>query len=75
MNFLNTLISGKSFHSADEIYSKTLIKRPTEPDEEEYFVEEISKEKVEGTNIKRKIFSKSKGKEEELLCIMRGTEF
>ena len=24
LNFLNSLISGKSFHSADEVYSKSL---------------------------------------------------
>ena len=75
LNLLNSVISSKSFHSADEIYSKLLIKKPTEPNEEEYFVEEIPKEKVEGTNIKRKIFSKSKGKEEELLCILNFYDF
>ncbi|MFX1592907.1 MAG: hypothetical protein ACFFCL_09455 [Promethearchaeota archaeon] len=75
LNFLNSLISGKSFHSADEIYSKTLIKKADKPIEEDYFIEEISKEKVEGTNIKRKIFSKSKEKDEELLCILNFYDF
>jgi len=75
LNFLNSLISGKSFHSADEIYSKTLIDKTDIPVEEEYFVEEISKEKVEGTNIKRKIFSKSRSKDEELLCILNFYDF
>ncbi len=75
INFLNSLISGKSFHSADEVYSKTLIKKAVIPVEEEYFIEEISKEKVKGTNIKRKIFSKSKTKDEELLCILNFYDF
>ena len=75
LNFLNSLISGKSFHSADEIYSKTLIKKADKSNEEEYFVEQISKEKVEGTNIKRKIFSKSKGEDEELLSILNFYDF
>ncbi|MFX0002780.1 MAG: hypothetical protein ACFE9C_00400 [Candidatus Hodarchaeota archaeon] len=75
LNLLNSLISGKSFHSADEIYSNALIKEVTKENEEDYFVEEISKEKVEGTNIKRKIFSKSKGKDEELLCVLNFYDF
>ena len=75
LNLLNSLISSKSFHSADEIYSEVLIKKADKPTEEEYFVEEISKEKVEGTNIKRKIFSKSKGNDEELLCILNFYDF
>ena len=75
LNLLNSLISSKSFHSADEIYSKVLIEKADKPTEEEYFVEEMSKEKVEGTNIKRKIFSKSKGNDEELLCILNFYDF
>jgi len=75
LNFLNSLISGKSFHSADEIYSKTLLKKTDPSLEEQYFVEEVPKEKVEGTNIKRKIFAKSKGKDEELLCILNFYDF
>ena len=75
LNFLNSLLSGKSFHSADEIYSKTLVEKADKPHEEEYFVEQISKEKVEGTNIKRKIFSKSKDKDEELLSILNFYDF
>ena len=70
LNFLNSFISGKSFHSADEIYSKSFIKKLEGSMEEQYFVEDISKEKVEGTNIKRKIFTKSKDNDEELLCIL-----
>jgi hypothetical protein len=75
LNLLNSLISGKSFHSAEEIYSEALIEEVDKKTEEDYFIEEISKEKVEGTNIKRKIFSKSKGKDEELLCILNFYDF
>lgn len=75
LSFLNSLISGKSFHSADEIYSKKLLKKTNASLEEQYFVEEVPKEKVKGTNIKRKIFSKSKGKDEELLCILNFYDF
>ncbi len=75
LNFLNSLLSGKSFHSADEIYSKSMVKNVEEPTEEQYFVEEVSKEKVKGTNIKRKIFSKSMNKEEELLSILNFYDF
>lgn len=75
LNFINSLISGKSFHSADEIYTKSLDEKVDKPGEEEYFVEEISKEKVEGTNIKRKIFSKKKEVDDELLCILNFYDF
>ncbi|MFX0023322.1 MAG: hypothetical protein ACFE9S_13430 [Candidatus Hermodarchaeota archaeon] len=75
LNVLNSLISGKSFHSADEIYSNTLTKTAEKITEDEYFVEEISKEKVEGTNIKRKIFSKNKENDEELLCVLNFYDF
>ncbi len=75
INLLNSLISGKSFHSADELYSKGLTEKANKQIEEDYFVEEISKEKVEGTNIKRKIFSKSIGNGEELLCVLNFYDF
>ena len=70
INFLGSLISGKSFHRADELYSKEPLKKTSISSEDQYFVEEIPKKKVEGTNIKRKIFSKKKGKDDELLCIL-----
>jgi len=70
VNSLNTLITNKSFQSADEFYSKSLVKRDDASIEESYFVEDIPKEKVEGTNIKRKIFSKNKEIEENLLCVL-----
>ncbi|MFW9901317.1 MAG: hypothetical protein ACFFDY_08515 [Candidatus Thorarchaeota archaeon] len=75
INYLNSLLTGKSFQSADEIYSKSLIKAVDIPDEEQYFVEEVSKEKVKGTNIKRKIFSKSINNDEELLAILNFYDF
>ena len=70
LNFLGSLISGKSFHSADELYSQKVLKKTISDSEDQYFVEEIPKQKVEGTTIKRKIFSKRKGKDDELLCIL-----
>ncbi|NVM37922.1 MAG: hypothetical protein HWN81_20180 [Candidatus Lokiarchaeota archaeon] len=70
INFLGSLISGKSFYSADELYSKEILKKTNITKEDQYFVEEIPKQKVEGTNIKRKIFSKRNGKDDELLCIL-----
>ena len=70
VNFLNTLITNKSFQSADEFYSKSIVKRDNASIEESCFVEDIPKEKVEGTNIKRKIFSKNKEIEENLLCVL-----
>lgn len=69
MNDLNSTISDKSFHSADEIYSKSL-KTLKKKSYEDYFVEEIPKEQVKGTIIKRKIFSKEEGDEEVLLCVL-----
>ncbi|MCK4380947.1 MAG: hypothetical protein KAW51_07375, partial [Candidatus Lokiarchaeota archaeon] len=58
------------FHSADELYSKEVLKKTNITSKDQYFVEEIPKQKVEGTNIKRKIFSKKNGKDDELLCIL-----
>jgi len=75
INYLNSLLTGKSFQSADEIYSNSLIKTVDKPDEEQYFIEEVSKEKVKGTNIKRKIFSKSIDNDEELLAILNFYDF
>jgi len=74
INYLNSLISNKSFYSADEIYTKTLNKRK-ELSEDDYFIEEIHREKVKDTNIKRKIFSKEDEKETNLLCILNFYDF
>ncbi len=75
LNSLNSILSDKSFHSADEIYSKKLLEKAGISSEDQYFVEELPKEKVEGTNIKRKIFSKRNGKEDELLCVLNFYDF
>jgi len=75
LNALNSIVSGKSFHSADEIFSKALAKKTELQTDDEYFVEEIPREKVEGTNIKRKIFSKNKDNDEELLCVLNFYDF
>ncbi|MBD3198348.1 MAG: hypothetical protein GF317_25080 [Candidatus Lokiarchaeota archaeon] len=70
INNLNSLISTKSFHSADEIYSKRVMNEKTKKNPaDDYFIEELPKDKVKGTKIKRKIFSK-KDDSEELLCIL-----
>ena len=69
---LNSIISSKSFHSADELYSEAQIEPTAEPREksgEQYFIENIPQEQVSGTKIKRKIFLQ-KGEEEELICIL-----
>ena len=70
LNFLNSMISTKSFQSADMIYSKTLQERDKKQDETQYFVNDIPSERVKDTNIKRKIFSKSDEKDPKLLCIL-----
>ena len=70
LNFLNSMISKKSFLSADKIYSKSLQKGDIKQDETQYFVNDISSERVKDTNIKRKIFSKSDEKDPKLLCIL-----
>jgi len=69
LNDLNSTISDKSFHSADEIYSKSL-KTNKKKSYEEYFAEDIPKEHVKGTTIKRKIFSKENDDQEVLLCVL-----
>ncbi|MBY8986559.1 MAG: hypothetical protein KGD65_15920 [Candidatus Lokiarchaeota archaeon] len=70
LNFLNSMISNKSFQSADVIYSKTLQKTEKKKDEEKYFVNDIPSERVKGTNIKRKIFTDDDEKDSKLLCIL-----
>jgi len=70
LNFLNSLISNKSFQSADKIYTNLLQGVEKKSLEEQYFVEEVPKERVKGTNIKRKIFSKEEEKDSKLLCVL-----
>ncbi|GAG68083.1 unnamed protein product [marine sediment metagenome] len=73
LNQINSLISNKSFSSADELYSnlQTLEKKSVD----DYFNEEISEETFKGTNIKRKIFSNQNQNEENLLCILNLYDF
>ena len=40
-----------------------------------YFIEEVPKERVKGTNIKRKIFSKGEEKDSKLLCVLNFLDF
>jgi hypothetical protein len=70
---LNSMISNKSFSSADEIYSK--LQKESKPSIKDYFNEEISEEDFKGTNIKRKIFSSENQKEEDLICILNFYDF
>ncbi len=79
MNELNSIVSNKSFQSADQIYSSLLqgegtgISQNVEDIEKKYFNEAISKEIVRDTNIKRKIFSCDEKR--ELLCILNFKDF
>ena len=67
LNYLNSIISDQSFHSADELYqeAKNELENSDLPIEE-YFQEEISEDNAKGTKIKSKIFSE----EDNLLCIL-----
>ena len=75
INFLNSLISNKSFQSADKLYTNSLQEADTKSIEEQYFIEEVPKERVKGTNIKRKIFSKGEEKDSKLLCVLNFLDF
>lgn len=66
LNNLNSIISNKSFFSADEIYKETIIKGE-ESEDNELFQETVPKEELQGTNIKRKIFSNDN---QELVCVL-----
>ena len=73
LNYLNSIVSNKSFHSADEIYNKALtMVGKDEIIVENYFQEEIPTEKAKGTKIKRKIFSKD---DQDLLCVLNFIDF
>jgi len=75
LNFLNSLISNKSFQSADKIYTNSIQEADTKSIEEQYFIEEVPQERVKGTNIKRKIFSKGEEKDSKLLCVLNFVDF
>jgi len=72
LNSLNSVISDKSFKSADEIITKTK-NPPEEVSAEKYFTEPIPKEQLKGTKIKRKIFYQKDG-EEKLIAILNLTD-
>ena len=74
LNHLGSIVSKKSFQSADQIYSKLADSNLDKSLIEDYFTEDISKEKVKGTNLKRKLFSGDQEEEEELLCILNLTD-
>ena len=73
LNYLNSIITTKSFSTADEIYPDLM--KNSDIAVEDYFKEDISEEKFKGTNIKRKIFSDKTQKEEDLLCILNLYDF
>lgn len=62
---LKTIISTRSFHGADELYSQ-LIKKSDKLSDEQYFSEKIPKDRLDGSVIKRKIYSK----DEVLLSVL-----
>ncbi len=73
LNHLNSIVSNKSFHSADELYHSALNTLEKEENSvEEYFQEEVPAEKAKGTKIKRKIFSKD---DQDLLCVLNFIDF
>jgi hypothetical protein len=73
LNYLNSIVSDKSFLSAEDLYNKAIKKEDTEElKTENYFQERVASENVIGTKIKRKIFSKD---EKELLCVLNFTDF
>jgi len=66
---LNSIISTKSFYSADQIYNTNQKVDSVESlEEEEYFQDSVPKEKFKDTTIKRKIFSDED--EKNLLAIL-----
>jgi len=73
LTVINSLISNKSFSSADELYSKSHTHEKKSIDD--YFNGEISEEAFKGTNIKRKIFSNQNQEEENLLCVLNLYDF
>jgi hypothetical protein len=73
LNQINSIISNKSFSTADELYSK--FQSFEKKSEDDYFKDEISEESFKGTNIKRKIFSNQNQKEEDLLCVLNLYDF
>ncbi|MFX1453968.1 MAG: hypothetical protein ACFFDB_01200 [Promethearchaeota archaeon] len=75
LNYLNSMISNKSFQSADVIYSRAIQESEQKKDDEHYFVNDLPSERVKGTNIKRKIFTDGDEKDSKLLCILNFLDF
>lgn len=73
LNYLNSIITTKSFSTADKFYPDLVENNDIMV--EDYFKEDVSEEKFKGTNIKRKIFSDKTQKEEDLLCILNLYDF
>ncbi|MEJ2249630.1 MAG: hypothetical protein P8Y97_08225, partial [Candidatus Lokiarchaeota archaeon] len=71
---LNSIISTKSFFSADQLYEVAQDHKVQEGDidETELFQKDLSKEKLKNTKIKRKIFSDED--ERNLLAILNLTD-
>jgi len=63
---LKSIISTKSFHGADELYSH-MLKESDNLSSDKFFTENVPKEKVDGSIIKRKIFSEN----ETLLSVLQ----
>jgi hypothetical protein len=70
---ITMVISTRSFTSADELLSQSLSS--VKNTYEDLFKEDVSHKNLKGTTIKRKIFSKEKGKDETLLCILNFIDF
>jgi len=64
INLLSTMITTRSFSSADEIFIQT-VKNP-----EKFFTEKIPKDIVKDTNIKSKIYSSESDENSELLAVL-----
>ncbi len=74
INVLNSMISNKSFQTADKIYSQNQDEVTVKGLEEKFFKEGISTEQIKDAEIKRKIFSKD-NQEKTLICVLNFTDF
>ena len=75
INSLNSVISNKSFTTADEVYQTTLKsmnKVDVKTMAKQFFEDEIPVENVKDTTIKRKIFSEI---DDSLLCVLKFMDF
>ena len=75
INYLNSVISDKSFTTADEFYQKSLRgvnKEQVKKMAKNLFNNDVLAENVKDTTIKRKIFS---NKDDSLLCVLKFIDF